>query len=409
MAKVKAARPDVEIALFGCENLPDYRLPFEHTDLGEVPNERLRAVYNTASIVLDLSDYQALGRIGLEGMACGAATVLTKFGGITEYIRDGENTLAVDPEDEAGIVTAVLRLVEDAELRARLVSRGTPHGRAFLLRRRGPHDERALRREPRLREWPAGGVRPGRRRVHASELAIQYADLRPPRSPARGGTQGDRPANGRAGMAFLESIGGMLGQLLGRPRQISEEEFKTFRRESFDPVTRSGACYVPMQGYESTVHYRDKQNLHHLGRYEWAARVLGQLPQRSRVLDCACGVGYGSRKLAEIFGRVDAVDVFEDAIQMARERYDDSRIVWHCLDAAKLREAFKEALLRRDRELPDDRVDRGRQEVPGRPEGALEAGRRPARSIRRCGKFGSIARRTTTTSATTGSMIGSTC
>ncbi len=144
-------------------------------------------------------------------------------------------------------------------------------------------------------------------------------------------------------MAFLESIGAKLGRLLGRPRQISEEEFKTFRRESFDPVTRSGACYVPMQGFESTVHYRDKQNLHHLGRYEWAARVLEQLPQRSRVLDCACGVGYGSRKLADIFGRVDAVDVFEDAIQMARERYNDSRIVWHCLDAAKLREAFKEA------------------------------------------------------------------
>jgi glycosyltransferase involved in cell wall biosynthesis len=124
MAKVKAARPDVEIALFGCPNLPDYRLPFEHTDLGEVPNERLRAIYNTASIVLDLSDYQALGRIGLEGMACGAATVLTKFGGISEYIRDGVNTLAIDPDDEASVVEAVLRLVDDPALRARLVAEG---------------------------------------------------------------------------------------------------------------------------------------------------------------------------------------------------------------------------------------------------------------------------------------------
>ncbi len=143
-------------------------------------------------------------------------------------------------------------------------------------------------------------------------------------------------------MAFLESIGGRLGRLLGRPRQIGEEEFKTFRRESFDPVTRSGACYVPMRGYESTVHYHDKQNLHHLGRYEWAVRVLGKQAARERVLDCACGVGYGSRKLAEIFGRVDAVDVFEEAIELARERYDDSRIAWHCLDAARLREVFKE-------------------------------------------------------------------
>lgn len=144
-------------------------------------------------------------------------------------------------------------------------------------------------------------------------------------------------------MTFAASVRSKLERLLGKPRQISEEEFKTFRRESFDPVTRSGACYVPMQGYESTVHYRDKQNLHHLGRYEWAVRVLGKLPVRARVLDCACGVGFGSRKLAEIFERVDAVDVFEEALEMARERYDDPRIAWHCLDAARLREVFKEA------------------------------------------------------------------
>jgi len=124
LAAVKAVRPEVEIALFGCPNLSDYAVPFDHTDLGEVPNERLRAVYNTAAIVIDLSDYQALGRIGLEGMACGAATVLTKFGGIAEYIGDGENTLAVDPMDEGAVVAAILRLVDEPALRARLVEGG---------------------------------------------------------------------------------------------------------------------------------------------------------------------------------------------------------------------------------------------------------------------------------------------
>jgi SAM-dependent methyltransferase len=143
-------------------------------------------------------------------------------------------------------------------------------------------------------------------------------------------------------VSFFETVQRGVGRLLGRPRQIGEEEFKTFRRESFDPVTRSGACYVPMRGYESTVHYKDKQNLHHLGRYEWAARVLASLPSRARVLDCACGVGYGSRMLAEVFTQVDAVDVFEEAILMARERYDDPRIAWHAIDAARLREIFKE-------------------------------------------------------------------
>ncbi|MBY0401875.1 class I SAM-dependent methyltransferase [Myxococcota bacterium] len=141
---------------------------------------------------------------------------------------------------------------------------------------------------------------------------------------------------------LLESIGTRVRRLLGKPRQIGEEEFKAWRRELFDPVTRSGACYVPMPGYESTVHYKDKQNLHHLGRYEWAVRVLGKLPSREQVLDCACGVGYGSRKLAEVFQRVDAVDVFDEAIAMARERYDHPAIAWRTLDASRLRDVYKE-------------------------------------------------------------------
>lgn len=124
MREVKRMRPEVEVAFFGCSNLADFQVDYAHTDLGEVPNERLRAIYNTSQIVLDLSDYQALGRIGLEGMACGAATVLTRFGGINEYIRDGENTLAVDPADEPAIIDAVLRLVDDDVLRAQLVQEG---------------------------------------------------------------------------------------------------------------------------------------------------------------------------------------------------------------------------------------------------------------------------------------------
>lgn len=143
-------------------------------------------------------------------------------------------------------------------------------------------------------------------------------------------------------VSWLERMGDKLGRVLGRPRQISEEEFKTHRRESFDPVTRSGACYVPMRGYERTIHYRDKQNLHHLGRYEWAVRLLSARSERGRVLDCACGVGYGSRMLADVFDRVDAVDVFEEAVAMARQRYDHPKIAWHCLDAARIAEVFKE-------------------------------------------------------------------
>ena len=124
LREVKRSRPEVEIGLFGCPNLSDYAVDFDHVDLGEVPNGSLRELYNTSKVVIDLSDHQGLGRIGLEAMACGAATVLTRIGGINEYIRDGENTLAVDPQDEPSAIQAILRLVDDEALRNRFVEEG---------------------------------------------------------------------------------------------------------------------------------------------------------------------------------------------------------------------------------------------------------------------------------------------
>jgi ubiquinone/menaquinone biosynthesis C-methylase UbiE len=143
-------------------------------------------------------------------------------------------------------------------------------------------------------------------------------------------------------MTFWDSTTSFFKRIFGVTRQIGEEEFKEHRRSSLDPVTRSGVCYVPMQGYERIEHYQDKQNLHHLGRYEWAVRVLSDRPDRDAVLDCACGVGYGSLRLSTIYPRVEAVDIYDAAIAMAKERYDAPAIQWHCMDAAKLREAFED-------------------------------------------------------------------
>lgn len=132
-----------------------------------------------------------------------------------------------------------------------------------------------------------------------------------------------------------------LASAIGLAPIIDESQFKQWRRESTDPVIRSGACYVPMPGKENIRYYRDKQNRHHLGRYEWAKSVLTAGRKRPlRVLDCACGVGYGTAMLAEIATRVDGVDSFGSAIQMAKSRYDRLNIHWHEVDAANLRDRF---------------------------------------------------------------------
>ena len=63
---------------------------------------------------------EPFGRVAAEGMAAGRAVIGTNVGGLPEIITDGEDGLLVPPRDPRGLVTALLRLCEDAGLRERL-------------------------------------------------------------------------------------------------------------------------------------------------------------------------------------------------------------------------------------------------------------------------------------------------
>jgi glycosyltransferase involved in cell wall biosynthesis len=56
----------------------------------------------------------------MQAMACGIAVVSTPIGSILEIVHDGETGLIVPPENVAALRTSLLRLREDAELRAQL-------------------------------------------------------------------------------------------------------------------------------------------------------------------------------------------------------------------------------------------------------------------------------------------------
>ena len=67
---------------------------------------------------MDLSDYQAFGRTGLESMACGCAPVVPLHGGADEYAIDGVNALVVDTHSEDACferIDALLRAPERLE------------------------------------------------------------------------------------------------------------------------------------------------------------------------------------------------------------------------------------------------------------------------------------------------------
>jgi SAM-dependent methyltransferase len=69
----------------------------------------------------------------------------------------------------------------------------------------------------------------------------------------------------------------------------------------------------------------------HVARYEFAA---SNLPPGSRVIDLACGVGYGAKILADAGHQVLAVDRNEEAIAYARKHYAHEKII-HLVSTAE--------------------------------------------------------------------------
>lgn len=68
----------------------------------------------------------------------------------------------------------------------------------------------------------------------------------------------------------------------------------------------------------------------HVERYKWAAQYL---PAGSRILDLACGVGYGASILAEAGHTVIAVDRAQEAIDYARMHYARAGVTFMCSTA----------------------------------------------------------------------------
>lgn len=130
-----AKLPGVEIALFGHQPVPRDAPAFPHLHLGVLQREAVAKLLASAHIVVDPSLFQGFGLVGLEGMASGAACVLTDSGGVNEYAADKQNALVVPPRDERALAAAIRRLVLDAPLRARLATAGLETARRFTWRR----------------------------------------------------------------------------------------------------------------------------------------------------------------------------------------------------------------------------------------------------------------------------------
>jgi glycosyltransferase involved in cell wall biosynthesis len=122
LALVRAARSDVEIVLFGTERVEGVEGVGSFLDSPSRPE--VAAVLRSSSVHVVASWEEGFGLTGAEAVACGAALATTDTKGSRDYAFDGQTALVSAPRDPRALARNVLTLLEDADLRARLVSTG---------------------------------------------------------------------------------------------------------------------------------------------------------------------------------------------------------------------------------------------------------------------------------------------
>jgi mannosylfructose-phosphate synthase len=89
---------------------------------GYIPDEEIVAYYRGAELFVLPSKYEPFGMTTTEAMSCGTPVVVTKFGGIRRDLTDGRDALLVDVSDEREFAAAMVRVLSDDDLRARLAA-----------------------------------------------------------------------------------------------------------------------------------------------------------------------------------------------------------------------------------------------------------------------------------------------
>jgi glycosyltransferase involved in cell wall biosynthesis len=118
--------PSLSLALVGAKPTPellrqvaDLGLEGRIQLLGTVPREELVAFYQSLDVFVVPSAQEGLGIVALEAMACGCPVVSTRCGGPEDFVHPGDNGFLVG-FDEAEMTDAIVRIVQDRELRGRL-------------------------------------------------------------------------------------------------------------------------------------------------------------------------------------------------------------------------------------------------------------------------------------------------
>jgi glycosyltransferase involved in cell wall biosynthesis len=101
--------------------------------LGAVPEATLRALYQNAAALVYPSRYEGFGLPLVEAMASGTPVLASRAASIPEVV--GESGVLLDPDDPRRWSDAIVSVMTDAVLRARLRSDGLSRAAMFSWER----------------------------------------------------------------------------------------------------------------------------------------------------------------------------------------------------------------------------------------------------------------------------------
>jgi len=109
-------------------NLMQYRLSQHVKFVGRVEQEEMPGLYEEADVaVVPSLNYESFSYTVAQAMAFGLPVVASRIGGIPETVGNGGAAILFEPGNVEQLITGLLSVCKDSELRARMGAAGRKH------------------------------------------------------------------------------------------------------------------------------------------------------------------------------------------------------------------------------------------------------------------------------------------
>jgi glycosyltransferase involved in cell wall biosynthesis len=89
----------------------------------DISDDDLATLYSSSDIQITASTAESFPLPPLEAMACGTSVITTPYG-VEDYAIDGVNSIIVQPNSKQELKSAIIKLIEDEDLRSKLSKNG---------------------------------------------------------------------------------------------------------------------------------------------------------------------------------------------------------------------------------------------------------------------------------------------